>query len=220
MAYRECSTQAEADAAATAGDVIVWRAGLLHASGSATVSAYDSAIVIAYGSVVSASGSATVHASGSATVSAYGSATVRASGSATVSARESATVSARDSATVYASGSATVSARDSATVRASGSATVHASDSANVTDGKTNAALSRAHPRIVLGPLGSRAATLGVSLPSDGSEPVVYAGCWSGRLSGFAERVNEVYPTGRHGDEYRAAIEFIRAIAAIPQEAA
>ena len=84
---------------------------------------------------------------------------------------------------------------------------------------KTNAALARARPRLVLGPLGSRGDTLGVSLPSDGSEPVVYAGCWSGRLSDFAARVNEVYPTGRHGDEYRATIAYIRAIAAIPQDA-
>jgi hypothetical protein len=160
---RECSTQAEADAAATAGDVIVWRAGILHA-------------------------------------------------------HDSATVSARDSATVYAR-AATVYAYDSATVYVRGSATVYVYDSAVVTDIKTNAALARARPRLVLGPLGSRDDTLGVSLPSDGSEPVVYAGCWSGRLSAFAARVDEVYPTGRHGDEYRAAIAMIRAIAAIPQEA-
>ena len=164
MSRRECSTQAEADAAATAGDVIVWRAGILYA-------------------------------------------------------RDSATVSACDSATVYAR-AATVYAYDSATVYARGSATVYVYDSAVVTDIKTNAALARARPRLVLGPLGSRGDTLGVSLPSDGSEPVVYAGCWSGRLSAFAARVDEVYPTGRHGDEYRAAIAMIRAIAAIPKEAA
>mgnify|MGYP003480700357 CR=1 FL=1 len=164
MSRRECSTQAEADAAATAGDVIVWRAGILYA-------------------------------------------------------RDSATVSACDSATVYAR-AATVYAYDSATVYVRGSATVYVYDSAVVTDIKTNAALARARPRLVLGPLGSRDDTLGVSLPSDGSEPVVYAGCWSGRLSAFAARVDEVYPTGRHGDEYRAAIAMIRAIAAIPKEAA
>ena len=172
MSLRECSTQAEADAAATAGDVIVWRAGILHAYGSATVYAYDSATVYAYGS-----------------------------------------------ATVYAYDSATVSARGSATVSACDSATAHARDSAVVTDMKTNAALARARPRLALGPLGSRGDTLGVSLPSDGSEPVVYAGCWSGRLSDFAARVDEVYPTGRHGDEYRATIAYIRTVAAIPQEA-
>lgn len=176
MSRRECSTQAEADAAATAGDVIVWRAGILHARGFATVSACGSAIVYAHDS-------ATVHAYGSATV--------------------------------YAYGSATVSAYDSVTVSAYDSATVRAYDSAVVTDMKTNAALARARPRLVLGPLGSRDDTLGVSLPSDGSEPVVYAGCWSGRLSDFAARVDEVYPTGRHGDEYRATIAYIRAIAAI-----
>ena len=181
MANRKCSTQDEADAAATAGDVIVWRAGILHAHGSATVIAY---------------------------------------GSATVTARDSATVYAYDSATVHAYGSATVYARGSATVSARGSAIVYAYDSAVVTDMKTNAALARARPRLVLGPLGSRGDTLGVSLPSDGSEPIVYAGCWSGRLSAFAARVDEVYPTGRHGDEYLATIAYIRAIAAIPQEAA
>lgn len=171
MNLRECSTQAEADAAATAGDVIVWRAGILYARDSATVSAR---------------GSATVYA-------------------------RAATVYAYDSATVYARGSATVYVR--------GSATVYVYDSAVVTDIKTNAALRSDRPRLILGPLGSRDDTLGVSLPSDGSEPVVYAGCWSGRLSAFAARVDEVYPTGRHGDEYRAAIAMIRAIAAIPQEA-
>ena len=135
-------------------------------------------------------------------------------------ARDSATVSACDSATVYAR-AATVYAYDSATVYARGSATVYVYDSSvAVTDMETNAALRSDRPRLILGPLGSRDDTLGVSLPSDGSEPVVYAGCWSGRLSAFAARVDEVYPTGRHGDEYRAAIAMIRAIAAIPKEAA
>jgi hypothetical protein len=210
MAYRECSTQAEADAAAVAGDVIVWRAGTLRAYGSANLRARGSATVYARDS-------ATVYASDSATVYAYGSATVYAYGSATVHAYGSATVYAYGSATVHAYGSATVHAYGSATVIAIGAATVIASDSATVTDGKTNAALHRDRPRLILGPLGSRRDTLGVSLPSDGSEPVVYAGCWSGRMSEFAARVDEVYPTGRYGDEYRATIAYIRAIAAIPQ---
>lgn len=213
MSRRECSTQAKADAAAAEGNVIVWRAGILHARGSATVHARDSATVYAYDSV-------TVRAYDSATVSAYGSATVSARGSATVSASDSVAVNAYDSVTVRTYDSATVSAYDSATVSARDSVTVRAYDSAVVTDMKTNAALARARPRLVLGPLGSRDDTLGVSLPSDGSEPVVYAGCWSGRLSDFAARVDEVYPTGRHGDEYRATIAYIRAIAAIPHEAA
>jgi len=74
---------------------------LSHASGSATVKAYDSATVEAYGSAtVEASGSATVEAYDSATVEAYGSATVKAYDSATVEASDSATVKAYDSATV------------------------------------------------------------------------------------------------------------------------
>ena len=86
-------------------------------------------------------------------------------------------------------------------------------------DGLTGAPLRRDRPRIVLGPLGSRADMLGVSLPSDGTEPIVYAGCWSDRLSAFAARVDAVYPASRYGDEYRAAIAMIRAVAAIPQGA-
>ena len=88
-----CSTQAEVDAAAAAGNIAVVTAGIFVARGSATVYAR---------------GSATVYASDSATVDARGSATVYASGYATVY--------ARGSATVYASGYATVYARDSATV--------------------------------------------------------------------------------------------------------
>jgi hypothetical protein len=173
---RECSTQAEADAAAKAGDVIVWRAGKLFTRGSTTVSARGSATVIADSLAI-------VHAYDSVIVNAYG------------------------SAIVYA--------YDSATVKAGNSATVYAYDSAVVTDMKTNAALTFDRPRLVLGPLGSRNDTLGVSMPSDGSEPIVYTGCWFGRLSAFETRVNEVYPTGHHGDEYRATIAYIRAIAAI-----
>lgn len=131
----ECKTQAEADAAAAAGDAIVWRAGHL----------------ILHGSSV---------------------------------------------ATLYGSGSG-----------------------GGAVDGLTGSTLRRDRPRLILGPLGSRNDTLGVSLPSYGSEPIVYAGCWSGWLSEFAARVDEVYPTGRYGDEYRAAIAMIRAVAAIPQEA-
>ena len=171
MSRRECSTQDEADAAAAAGDVIVWREGELYAHGSARVFASDSERVFAYGS-----------------------------------------------ARVYASDSASVYASDSATVYASGSAIVFAYGSASVFDKTTGAPLYRARPRIILGPLGSRGDTLGVSLPSDGTEPVVYAGCWSGRLSEFAARVDKIYPAGRYGNEYRAAIAMLRAVAAIPQE--
>ena len=116
------------------------------------------------------------------------------------------------SAIVRAYGSASVSAYDSASVRAYGSASVRAYDSASVYDAVTGSPLRRERPRIVIGLLGSRNAMLGVSLPSDGSEPVIYAGCWSGRLSEFATRVDTVYPDGQFGAEYRAAIAFIRAI--------
>ena len=149
MANIECTTQAEADAAAVRGDVIVWRAGYLVARGSARVVA-------------------------------------------------------RDSSSVYAYGSSSVYAYDSASVRAHGSASVY--------DAVTGSPLRRERPRVVIGLLGSRNAMLGVSLPSDGSEPVIYAGCWTGTLTDFAKRVDTVYPDGQFGTEYRAAIAFIRAI--------
>ena len=113
---------------------------------------------------------------------------------------------ARDSAVVYASDSAVVYARGSACVDASGSARVY--------DGTVNVSLRRDRPRVVIGPIGSRNDSLGVSLPADGSDPYVYAGCWSGSLEEFEARVSSVYPTGRFGDEYRAAIAFIRAMVA------
>ncbi len=150
MAHIECTTQAEADAAAVRGDVIVWRAGYLVARDSARVYAYDSARVDAYGS-------ARVYAYGSARVYAYG--------------------------------------------------------SARVYEGTTSSPLRRDRPRIVIGPLGSRNATLGASIPADGSDPIIYAGCWTGSLTEFAKRVHEVYPDGQFGAEYRAAVAFIRAIA-------
>ena len=197
MAHIECTTQAEADAAAVRGDVIVWRAGYLVARGSARVYAYDSASVYARGS-------ARVSARGSARVSAYDSASVYAADSASVSARGSASVSASGSARVYAYDSASVYAADSASVSASGSASVY--------EGTTSSPLRRDRPRIVIGPLGSRNATLGASIPADGSDPIIYAGCWTGSLTEFAKRVDEVYPDEQFGAEYRAAIAFIRAI--------
>ena len=204
MASVECKTQDEA-AAVERGDMIVWRGGPLVVHGSAIVRAHGSADVYAYGS-------ASVSAYDSASVRAYDSASVSAYGSASVSAYDSADVSAYDSASVRAYGSASVSAYDSASVRAYGSASVRAYDSASVYDAVTGSPLRRERPRIVIGLLGSRNAMLGVSLPSDGSEPVIYAGCWSGRLSEFATRVDTVYPDGQFGTEYRAAIAFIRAI--------
>ena len=84
-------------------------AGIVYASGSATVEAWGSATVKAYDSAtVKAYASATVYAFGSATVKACGSATVKACGSAKVEAWGSATVKACDSATVKACGSAIV----------------------------------------------------------------------------------------------------------------
>ena len=156
MSHRECSTQAEADAAAAAGDVIVWRAGLLILRGSSSAR-------------LSGSSSAYLH--------------------------------------------------DSSSARLSDSSSADLYGSSSASDGETGAQLARARPRLILGPLGSRNDMLGVSLPADGSDPFVYAGCWSGRLSAFAARVDEVYPTERHGDEYRAAIAMIRAVAAIKGDA-
>ena len=163
-AFVECRTQAEADAAAARGDIIVWRAGHLVLRGSSRAYLHESS-----------------------------------------------------SATLHESSRAYLHESSSATLYDSSRADLYGSSRA--TDGATSAPLRRDRPRLILGPLGSRGDTLGVSLPSDGSEPIVYAGCWSGRLSAFAARVDEVYPTGRHGDEYRATIAYIRAISAIPQEA-
>ena len=154
MRYIECKTQAEADAAAAAGDVIVWRAGLLRL--------HDSSRAVLHGS-----SSAELH--------------------------------------------------DSSSAELYGSSRAYLRDSSRATDGKTGAPLARARPRVVIGPLGSRNDTLGVSLPADGSDPIVYAGCWSGTLTDFAARVESVYPSGRFGDEYRAAIAFVRAMHAIKE---
>lgn len=155
MSKIECTTQAEADAAAAAGDIIVWRKGHLVLHDSSRADLHDSS-------------RASLHDS--------------------------------SSADLY------------------GSSIAYLRDSSSAEDGKTGAPLARARPRIIIGPLGSRDDTLGVSLPSDGSEPVVYAGCWVGTLTYFAARVESVYPSGSYGDEYRAAIAMIRAITAIPQE--
>ena len=114
---------------------------------------------------------------------------------------------------LVAYGSASVYARGSARVVAYDSASVYAYDSASVYEGTTSSPLRRDRPRIVIGPLGSRNATLGASIPADGSDPIIYAGCWTGSLTEFAKRVHEVYPDGQFGAEYRAAIAFIRAIA-------
>ena len=119
---------------------------------------------------------------------------------------------ARDSAVVSAFNSAVVDARDSARVYAYGSASVNARDSASVCDIATCSPLRRDRPRIVIGPLGSRNATLGASIPANGSDPIVYAGCWTGTLTDFAKRVDTVYPDGQFRAEYHAAIAFIRAI--------
>jgi hypothetical protein len=162
MRYIECKTQAEADAAAAAGDVIVWRAGLLRLYGSSRAELYGSS-----------------------------------------------------SAELFGSSHAYL--RDSSSAELFGSSSAVLRGSSSATDGKTGAPLARARPRVVIGPLGSRNDTLGVSLPADGSDPIVYAGCWSGTLTDFAARVESVYPSGRFGDEYRAAIAFVRAMHAIKE---
>lgn len=119
---------------------------------------------------------------------------------------------------------AAVLAGDIAVVRrgeftARGSARVDAYGSASVYNGVTKAALRRARPRVVICSIGSRNDALGVSLPENGSDPYVYAGCWNGTLADFEARIARVYPTGQFGDEYRAAIAFIRTLAAVNEEA-
>ena len=113
---------------------------------------------------------------------------------------------------LVARGSARAYVHDSARVYAYGSASVYAYDSASVYEGTTSSPLRRDRPRIVIGPLGSRNATLGASIPADDSDPIVYAGCWTGTLTDFAKRVDTVYPDGQFRAEYHAAIAFIRAI--------
>jgi hypothetical protein len=178
MRYIECKTQAEADAAAAAGDVIVWRAGLLRLYGSSRAELYGSSSAELFGS-------------------------------------SHAYLRDSSSAELFGSSSAVLRGSSSAVLRDSSRAELSGSSSA--TDGKTGAPLARARPRVVIGPLGSRNDTLGVSLPADGSDPIVYAGCWSGTLTDFAARVESVYPSGRFGDEYRAAIAFVRAMHAIKE---
>ena len=196
MSRRECSTQAEADAAAARGDIIVWRAGHLVLRGSSRAYLHESS-------------SATLHESSSATL--YDSSRAYLYDSSRADLYDSSRADLYDSSHAFLYDSSRACLYDSSRADLYGSS--------RATDGATSAPLRRDRPRLILGPLGSRGDTLGVSLPSDGSEPIVYAGCWSGRLSAFAARVDEVYPTGRHGDEYRAAIAMIRAIAAIPQDA-
>jgi hypothetical protein len=38
----------------------------------------------------------------------------------------------------------------------------------------------------------------------------VVCGCWRGTLEEFEERVNEVYPEGKYGNQYRAEIEKVK----------
>ena len=166
----ECATQVEADAAAVAGDVIVWRAGRLVLHGSSSAYLHNGSSADLYDS-----SSAVLHDS--------------------------------SSAVLYDSSSAVLHGSSSAVLNGSSSAA----------DGKTGITLARARPRGVIGPLGSRNDTLGVSLPADGGDPIIYAGCWAGTLTDFAARVEAVYPSGRFGDEYRAAIAYIRAMHAIKE---
>lgn len=181
MAYRNCATQDEADAAAAAGDMIMWRAGNLVLRGSSSASLYN-----------------------------YSGATLYDSSYATLYDNSHADLFGSSRANLYDNSSAALHDRSIVVLHGNSSAT----------DGITGAPLRRDRPRIVLGPLGSRADMLGVSLPSDGTEPIVYAGCWYGRLSAFAARVDAVYPASRYGDEYRAAIAMIRAVATMSPQGA
>ena len=40
----------------------------------------------------------------------------------------------------------------------------------------------------------------------------VVCGCWSGTLEEFEQRVNDVYPKGKYGDQYRAEIEKVKCL--------
>ena len=44
----------------------------------------------------------------------------------------------------------------------------------------------------------------------NGNVVYVSCGCWSGTLSDFEKRVNEVYPDGEHGDNYRVEIKRVK----------
>ena len=43
----------------------------------------------------------------------------------------------------------------------------------------------------------------------------IICGCFYGTLEQFKERVQKVYPSGRYGDQYRAAIAYFKAISGI-----
>ena len=40
----------------------------------------------------------------------------------------------------------------------------------------------------------------------------IICGCWYGSFAEFRSRVQEIYPTGLYGDQYRAAIAYFEAI--------
>ena len=62
-------------------------------------------------------------------------------------------------------------------------------------------------PYFEISPIGSRSARL-VAWMTDGGV-WVRAGCWWGTLKDFKARIKAIYPTGQHGDEYRAAIRMV-----------
>ncbi len=138
----ECSTQAEFDLCAQAGNRAIVRSGYFEARlsaqvtayGSSQVTAYDSSRVRAYGSSqVTAYGSSQVTACGSSQVTAYGSSQVTAYGSSRVTAYGSSQVRAYGSSQVTACGSSRVTAYGSSQVTAYDSSQVRAYDSSQVT---------------------------------------------------------------------------------------
>ena len=65
-----------------------------------------------------------------------------------------------------------------------------------------------------VGPLGSRRDYL-VLVQIPGADALVRTGCWSGTLDELAGRVEEVHGNTTHGEEYRAAIAYLRAVITI-----
>ena len=62
-------------------------------------------------------------------------------------------------------------------------------------------------PYFEIGPIGSRLDRLVAWMTDAGTW--VRAGCWWGTLKAFKARIKDVYTTGQHGDEYRAAIRMV-----------
>ncbi len=80
------------------------------------------------------------------------------------------------------------------------------------------ARLQNSREYLMLGPLGSRNATLTAWV--EGTEIRLATGCFLGSVVEFRKRLKETHPTGEHRDAYLAAIAFVKkrfAVRAVPR---